>query len=122
MKRVVLTNAFSINMLSQTTSVSFTHCHPSVVNGILDDAEGGFVSAVGHADTAALFSKELGVSVPVNRITVEFDSDTTLVVGQYKGPRLPEGCSELPDGATIEWWLVNAIDWEEVRDFYEGRG
>lgn len=32
--------------------------------------------------------------------------DDAALIGQYIGPRLPEGATELPAGATIEWWLV----------------
>jgi hypothetical protein len=29
-----------------------------------------------------------------------------VLVAQYRGPRLPEGATELPEGATIEWYVV----------------
>lgn len=65
------------------------------------------ISAVGHADTAALFSTLLEMPVPHNRITVKlrYNIDTALI-GQYVGPRLSEGCTTLPEGARIEWWIV----------------
>ena len=64
------------------------------------------VSAVGHADTANVFSGVLGVNVPANRATVILKKDETALVGQYIGPRLPEGALALPEGATIKWLLV----------------
>jgi len=64
------------------------------------------VSAVGHADTAALFSVLLGRAVPQNRVSVKVASDVILLVGQYVGPRLPEGATTLPEGAVVEWWVV----------------
>ena len=64
------------------------------------------LSAVGHADTAALFSTILGRDIPANRASVKLDDETILLVGQYTGPRLPEGTTELPAGATIVWWRV----------------
>jgi hypothetical protein len=64
------------------------------------------VSAVGHADTAALFTKILGRPVELNRITLKAESGVLFLVGQYVGPRLPEGVTELPPGAVIEWWIV----------------
>lgn len=65
------------------------------------------ISAVGHPDTAALFSTLLDMQVPHNRISVKlrYNIDTALI-GQYVGPRLPEGCTTLPQGARIEWWIV----------------
>lgn len=32
--------------------------------------------------------------------------DALTLVGQYRGPRLPDGATTLPEGATIEWWHV----------------
>ena len=68
-------------------------------------AAAGFESAVGHPDTAAVFGLQLGVEVPSVRSTVSLKGETVLV-GQYRGPRLPEGAKELPIGATIQWLLV----------------
>lgn len=116
---ILLTNAFSINMLTQDTSFRFNKL--TVEEAVARLGE-DFVSAVGHADTAALFAEQLGIVVPCNRITVEIDDNVkTLIVGQYKGPRLPEGCHTLPEGATIEWWSVTPIDWVEEQAFFEGR-
>ena len=64
-------------------------------------------SAVGHADTAAVFSNVVGVQIPVARVNVALRRyKTSLIVGQYRGPRLPEGATALPEGAEIEWWQV----------------
>ena len=65
------------------------------------------ISAVGHADTAAVFSSDLGVMVPANRTTIALRKGDKLLVGQYRGPRLPEGAKDLPEGSTIEWVLVS---------------
>jgi hypothetical protein len=67
---------------------------------------GGVDSAVGHADTAAVFSSLLGVPVPMERRTVTLQPGETALVGQYSGPRLPEGATTLPEEATITWLLV----------------
>lgn len=66
----------------------------------------GIESAVGHADTAAIFSSELRVPVITNRATVSLKKGDVVLIGQYRGPRLPEGATILPDGATIQWFLV----------------
>ena len=36
-------------------------------------------------------------------------------MGQYSGPRLPEGSTSLPEGATIKWYLISTEedDWSE---------
>ena len=67
-------------------------------------------SIVGHEDTARLFSTLLGVDVPVNRTSVQLDPRDKLIVGQYSGPRLPEGATGLPEGASIRWVLVEFIN------------
>ena len=101
-----ITNAFSLNMVK-----SFP-CQVSVWEISLADAisySKTAVSAVGHADTASVFTSVLGTDVPFNRISLSVGSGDTLLVGQYMGQRLPEGCTTLPEGATIKWLLVNII-------------
>ena len=101
---MILLNAFSLNMI-----VAFP-VGISVSEILLDEARAlavaGLTSAVGHADTAAVFSDVLGVTVPSARTTVSLNKGDVVLVGQYRGPRLPEGATRLPDGATIEWLLV----------------
>jgi len=113
---MLLSNAFSINMLSNSGSFKFSKVS-------LEDARelvsGGFDSAVGHKDTAAVFSTLLGREVPCNRVNVSYP--TRMFIGRYSGPRLPEGCSPLTEGSTIQWWLVSQIDWDQVANYYEGR-
>lgn len=67
---------------------------------------GDFASIVGHVDTAAIFSSLLGLDVTCNRATFTLEEDVVLFVGQYKGPRLPEGATTLPEGAKVEWAMV----------------
>lgn len=66
------------------------------------------VQAVGHADTAALFAKELDLDgIKPSRATVSLKEGDQLIVGQYSGPRLPEGATELPEGAAVRWLMVD---------------
>ena len=99
-----LTNSFSLNMLADFTAgqISFREIPLNEARAIAAD----FTSAVGHADTAAIFADQLGVPVPAARITVSLIKGDEILVGQYRGPRLPEGAHTLPDGATIQWLLV----------------
>ena len=102
----IITNAFSLNMLPPRFRGVV-----SVAPLTLADAQGlakGAAAAGGHADTAGLFERILGVPVPTNRATVALDVGMGLLVGQYRGPRLPEGATELPEGASIEWAYVTA--------------
>ena len=75
----------------------------------LQDAEqrhGLAVSAVGHVDSAALYSAMLGRDVEFNRITVKAGEADELLIGQLMGPRPPEGSTTLPPGARIAWIAV----------------
>lgn len=65
------------------------------------------VSAIGHADIAAIMSNFLELDLPVNRVSIKLDDPKDIVlIGQYIGPRLPEGTTKLPDNAKLEWWYV----------------
>lgn len=98
-------NAFSLNMLTSPAAEIFTR--PLSIEDVQDfNAHAPLVSVVGHADTAAVFSTVLGFPVSENRISLKLASEDRMIVGQYTGPRLPAGATELPEGATIEWMLV----------------
>jgi len=99
-----LLNSFSLNMLAAFPA------QPLFEEITLEEARAvlaaGFESAVGHADTAAILGEQLGVPVPAVRSTVSLCKGEVAIVGQYRGPRLPEGATRLPDGATIQWLRV----------------
>lgn len=99
---VYISNAFSLSMVGENADIKVTPLHLNYDRDLLNRA----VSVVGHADTAVLFSSLLGREFAVNRISVSLKSGDTLIVGQYSGPRLPEGTSALPEGATIAWKKV----------------
>lgn len=119
-------NAFSLSMLDEGDYFAGLE-HLLVVQ--LDDQQARellalaelksyqVVSSVGHADTANVFSGILGAEVPMNRVSVHLRTDDALLVGQYTGPRLQEGATSLPEGATIKWLLVRKEDkkWEEFQ-------
>ena len=108
---ITLTNAFSINMLPKRhNKVEMVPITVNKVKEYLATAD-DWVSAIGHADTAALVGNLLGIEVPCNRTTVKFalgewGESAKMIVAQYSGPRLSEGSSVLPEGATIEFWWV----------------
>ena len=101
-----LSNAFSIQMLDGDATVSFARISAEEATQILSY---GFTSAIGHPDTANVVSGLLRVPVPVNRISVKLSKDDVLIVAQYIGPRLPEGATELPSGARIEFYRVSLV-------------
>jgi hypothetical protein len=102
-------NAFSLNMLQTEKSLGEMTMRVewvslSEVKSYLAGLD--FVSAIGHKDTAAVVSGLIGYQVPENRISVDLREGDLLIVAQYSGPRLPEGATSLPEGATIEFFRV----------------
>ena len=102
---IYICNAFSLSMLDRNGAQRA----PTAIS--LETAKrfaraASAVSAVGHADTAAVFSEILGVPVICDRITVKLTTNDLALIGQLTGPRLPEGCKTLPENATIEWWII----------------
>ena len=107
-RRVVIANAFSLNMLTLgvgATDLQVCRVTPEYIRQEIEEV-GGFTSIVGHADTDAVFSSLLGLDVPCNRATFQLEEGHILFVGQYKGPHLPEGATSLPEGAKVEWAMV----------------
>ena len=101
---MLLANAFSLNMV-KAFPVAIRVSEVSVAEAA--ELAAGCESAVGHADTANVFGSVLGCAVATNRVTVSLESGDVILVGQYRGPRLEEGATTLPQGATIQWLLVS---------------
>jgi len=112
-------NAFSLSMLdreSQEFGNDFTDglrvprpVDESTLNEFCRKFLSGeveYVSAVGHSDTARVFADYLGLPILTNRVSVKLTEGTRALIGQYVGPRLPEGATSLPEGASIEWWVI----------------
>lgn len=96
-------NAFSLQMLSADADISVRTVSLEEAKALSVSAE----SAVGHADTAAVFGSMLERPVPMNRVNVSLASGDTILVGQVVGGRLPEGATTLPDGFAIRWMLMS---------------
>ena len=102
-----LCSAFSLNMLDELNhDIAVRPISVEDVRDFHARPEYEIVSAVGHPDTARVFSRVLGFEVSQNRTTLRLGTGQRLIVGQYRGPRLEAGATELPPGATIEWCLV----------------
>lgn len=97
-----LTNAISINMLKE---VEFALVRFRKISH--EDIPEEAVSAIGHTDTARVLSGILGREVPVNRTNVELGFRDEVYVAQYIGPRLPEGATQLPEGAEFQFFVVD---------------
>lgn len=104
--QVIIANAFSLQMVGESALISVS---PATQGEITSACEGGFLSAVGHADTAAVISERLGFIVPANRINVALHPGDVLFVGQLTGGRLPEGCTSLPEGFSLAFRKVELL-------------
>lgn len=100
-----LFNAFSIQMVAalDEASVSFKKISTEQAKNLLD---GKVDSFVGHADTAAVVGNILGMEVPAQRRFGTLVPGETAIVAQVIGGRLPEGCTQLPDGMSIQFFQV----------------
>lgn len=116
-RRLLITNAFSLSMLAGDSlwmddRLAIRRLSDEEARKLLEvcaEAKYRIVSGVGHADTANIFSGILGTKVPMNRVSVDLSGLDLLLVGQYSGPRLPEGTTELPEGASIRWFTVQNV-------------
>ena len=85
---VFLANAFSLNMLKKSASLTVKEISIDVVKELLAD---GFVSAIGHEGTAQILSEILQIyPIPVNRVPIKLEHGDTVIVFQLM-TRLPEG-------------------------------
>ena len=117
MTKYYILNAFSLNMLDPTVaagSIEFTRLPGAnaAFASLADVRRGGtkqIIAAVGHADTAKIFSQLLGEEIVAARVTVSLKMGDLAIVGQYVGTRLPEGATSLPEGARIDWFLVQLV-------------
>ena len=116
-RRLFITNAFSLSMLDGNSlwmddRLAIRRLADDEARKLLQvcsEAKYRLVSGVGHADTARIFTGILGTEIPMNRVSIDFGGGDLLLVGQYNGPRLPEGTTELPPGATIRWFTVQDV-------------
>lgn len=113
---LILTNSFSINMIPKIQgihldwTISLVHVqNPSAL--IQENILIG--NYIGHKDTDVVVRSILeqggAPGIPAGKRETLIWSPgrgPKLLVAQYSGPRLPEGATALPEGATIEWWLV----------------
>ncbi len=106
--RTILGNAFSLQMLDLQRP-SNVEVEPLTLDEVKSLLKEGFVSAVGHQDTAAVLSDMLGLDVPCDRINVRLTPDDVLVVAQITGGRLPEGTTSLPLGFALKFVKVRVL-------------
>lgn len=94
-----LCSAFSLNML---TIFPATILAKEVSVEEARNLAKGATAAVGHEDTASVIDGQLGTK-SFARINVSLGPADDVIVGQYSGPRLAAGATELPPGAVLKW-------------------
>jgi len=112
--RIIISNSFSVNMLTSNTSYTLTfvpmqmeHVRKLIEFAIENNVP--IISIVGHESTAKLLSQLLNIDIKVNRINYTLqDSDLLLV---FVVPvRLPEGRvlneEELEKLGGLKIWMV----------------
>jgi len=107
-----LGNAFSLGMLDVLTGETPVNVECASLS--LDEARAYVernspTSTVGHLDTAELYSAMLGSTVEMRRVSTSLIDGDEILVGQYNGPRLPEGAKSLPEGAKVRWILARIV-------------
>lgn len=100
-----LGNAFSLQMLDCSTA----HTISVKPISVKDVKTAGFISVVGHPDTAAILTDLLGKDVQCNRASIKLTQSDTLIVAQIVGGRLPAGTTKLPDGFKLQFLKVTII-------------
>ena len=97
MKNILISNAFSLNMLTNLTANIQTE--ELSIPEVKETLSKGFESGMGHS--TEVVSNLLGMEIPMNRTTNKLAEGDEVIVCQYTGPRLPEGAIELPEGAKM---------------------
>ena len=103
---MLLSNAFSLQMIDLSKPGSISVKPLSVNETIVLFKESGLESCVGHAEAAAKLSGILGIDVTMNRKSTLLTTGQSIVVAQVTGGRLPEGALTVPAEYEIKFLLV----------------
>jgi len=111
MKTIYLCNAFSINMLKdfEKATVIFHKATLAEVKEILNHAkqlDAKIVASIGHKDLANLVNQLLDRTDNHTRNDIIIDNNDIIFIAQYKGERLPEGTTTLPENSQIVFYSV----------------
>ncbi len=98
---IYISNAFSLQMLPDGLQIMVKTVPVEAVISKL--TTNPWCSIIGHADTAAVVSNQLGFAIKHDRKFINLMNGDVLYVAQLTGGRLPEGARELPDGFRLEW-------------------
>lgn len=106
---IYIGNAFSLQMLDLKEK-SLVEISPVSKEDLKEKIkQQGFVSIVGHTDTAQVLSSDLDLNIEANRISLNLKQEDILFVAQLTGGRLPEGSTILPEGFNFTFLEVRLI-------------
>lgn len=103
-----VSNAFSFNMveeavISEGFDMLVDQVDVSAVSKVIGNDAKFSMSA---RATETLFQSLTGVAVTVPRNPIKLTYDDSLLVMQYNGPRIPDGCTAIPVGGSIKFLMV----------------
>jgi hypothetical protein len=109
-KRIVIANAFSINMIKESGSLLFFAYLPTIDEVKFHIEESNNVhSIIGHQGTADILTVKLGMEIKYNRENYKKEKDDTILVCMVN-KRLDEGqvlSKEELENINIKFWLVH---------------
>jgi hypothetical protein len=133
--KVYFSNAFSLQMVEPNCRLAITNIPLNDIGALLETfhKNGEIIPAIGHADTAELVAgllrdkceaEVVAIATKVNRVSIKltpgclvaedvWEVGDLLIVAQYIGPRLPEGCKVLLEGARVEFRMVAYDYWAD---------
>jgi len=105
---VYIANAFSLSMITPPSTLSVIEAGEDNVKRIVAS---GFTSVIGHEATAKIVSSRLGISVQVNRVSIQLRPGDLLVVFQLL-KRLEEGKVLTEDEmkqVQAKWYVLSVL-------------
>lgn len=115
MATTYITAALSSRMVPDGHAVSLFDAPTEAARGIITSAK-STESAVGHEDTARVMAGLLGIPVEARRVDVMLAHGDIIVVAEYTGPRLAEGATALPEGATLRFRVGRCVNLASLSD------
>jgi hypothetical protein len=111
--KTFLTNAFSLQMIAADAVIKISAIPEPAIELETLLMQGPVKNAIGHVDTDGVVRALLadaGIEIePGARRNVRLEPGDICIVAQLIGGRLPEGATELPPGARIEFRRVEVI-------------
>lgn len=113
---IYIGNAFSLQMVQSGANIFVEDITADIAKVEITEGLAEAVFCIGHADTARIAAKALNEAAAgdidwvefteeqmFHRVNISLKSDDVLYVMQIMGGRLPEGCTELPEGVQLQW-------------------